>query len=304
MYLLNKWHKQIKVLMTSLAVILVIYPGVCILGASAAMQIPRLPVTTSPSSVGLPYRNVSFPSRDNIMLSGWFIPSNSPFALVLIHGGFQNRVDPTIPTLDLSHDLFQKGYNVLLFDMRGRGQSEGIGYSLSNADKDIGGALDYLKTLGYRSGQIGIIGFCSGAADTCVFASREHVGAVVLDGCFTGVKDMVNNQAAYRGIPRIFADIFLPGVQLAARVFYGYKAVNPIDVVGKVTCPILYIREENDELVSSTDGERLISIAGNPANRLWQADNTYHSRAYETLPAEYVTQIDNFFRTNLAVMNR
>lgn len=261
------------------------------------MQIPRLPLDASPASVGLAYQDVSFVSRvDHVMLKGWFLPASGDSVLVIVNGGFQNRVDPTVDTLDLAHDLVQKGYNLLLFDLRGRGESTGEGRSLSNIDKDLGGAIDYVKSRGYPAGKIGIIGFCSGAANACLFASQESIGGLVLDGCFTSVRDMVNNQASTRGIPRIPVDVFVPGVQLAARVFYGYKAVNPIDVVNKIRCPILFIHEEDDDLISTVDDLELAGKSGSPTNTLWQVEGTAHSRAYQTHPAEYVARVDAFFR--------
>ena len=118
-----------------------IYIGTSTLGAATAMSIPRLPLNGSPASVGLTFQNVSFDSRvDKVSLDGWFIPSTGDAVLVIINGGFQNRIDPVVDTLSLAHDLQQKGYNILLFDLRGRGDSGGVAHSLSNENKDIGGA--------------------------------------------------------------------------------------------------------------------------------------------------------------------
>lgn len=297
MHLFRPLRGRIRIAATVLASILAVYVGVSTLGAAASMQIPRLPLNGSPASVGLAYRDVSFVSRvDSVNLEGWFLPASGDSVLVIVNGGFQNRVDATVDTLDLAHDLAQKGYNLLLFDLRGRGESAGKGRSLSNIEKDIGGAIDYLKSRGYPAGKIGIIGYCSGAASACIFASQEIVGGLVLDGCFTSVRDMVNNQASTRGIPRLPVDIFLPGVELAARVCYGYQPVNPIDVVEKVRCPILFIHEEDDDLVSTGDDLELTDKSGSPMNTLWQVEGTVHSRAYQTHPTEYVARVDAFFR--------
>ena len=264
------------------------------------MKIPRLPLTASPSSVGLTFQDISFNSRvDHVSLKGWFLPAKSDSVILIVNGGFQNRVDPLADTLDLSRDLVQKGYNVLLFDLRGRGESSGAGRSLSNIDKDIGGAVDYLNSRGYLDTKIGIIGFCSGAASACIFSSENNVGALVLDGCFTSVSGMVHNQAATRGIPQPAVDVFLPAVQLAARVFYSYQPLNPIDVVNRIQCPIFFIHEQDDDLVLTKDDIALKNKAGDPSDLFWQVNDTTHSRAYPTHPAEYVSRIDDFFRAAL-----
>ncbi len=147
-----------KAIFTGLAVLLAMYAGTSTFGASAAMQIPRLPVLGSPASVGLAFEDVAFASRvDKVFLKGWFIPTSSNGVLIIVHGGFQNRLDPTIDTLEMTRDVANKGFNLLLFDLRGRGDSAGVGRSLSSIDKDIGGAADYLKGRGSRRARSGLL---------------------------------------------------------------------------------------------------------------------------------------------------
>jgi pimeloyl-ACP methyl ester carboxylesterase len=291
-----------KTIAIAFSVILALYVGVSILGASAAMHIPRIPLNGSPADVGLRYQDAFFNSRvDNIPLEGWFIPSSGDSAIIIVHGGFQNRVDPTVDTLDLARDLVAKGYNILLFDLRGRGNSGGIGRSLTNADRDIGGAVDYLINKGYTLRKIGAIGYCSGAANACIFASEQNIGALVLDGCFISVREMVYNEAAYKGIPRLPVDIFIPGVLFASQLFYRYQAVNPIDVIEKVNCPIFFIHEEEDTLVSNKDVVRLAKAAGYPANAVWEVKNTDHALAYQNYHFEYVTRVSAFFDVTIGM---
>ena len=293
-------RRRIKIAVTCLAVIIAVYVGTSTLGAAAAMGIPRLPLIASPASVGLTFQNVSFDSRvDKVPLDGWFIPASGDAVLVLINGGFQNRVDPVVDTLGLAHDLQQQGYNILLFDLRGRGDSGGTAHSLSNENKDIGGAVDYLESLVYPTVKIGLIGFCSGAANACIFASQNKIGGLVLDACFPSVEDMVDNQAGNHDIPQLLVDIFFPAVQIAGKVFYGYTEINPIDVVNKIQCPIFFIHEQDDDLVSTGDDVALSKASDNPTNILWQVNNTPHVSAYQDYPEEYIIKVSDFFNSAL-----
>ena len=301
MFLIRALRRKIKIIITCLSVVLALYIGLSVLGAAATMQLPRLPVNGSPASVGLTFQDVVFNSRiDAVSLKGWVLPSSGDSVLIVIHGGFENRLDPQVGTLNLSRDLVQKGYNLLLFDLRGRGESGGKGLSLSNENRDIGGAVDYLKARGYSAGKIGIIGYCSGAANACIFASQEtDIGGLVLDGCFSKVDDMFYNQASHRGIPRFPVDVFVPSIKLASRVFYGYSEIKPIDVVGKVQCPILFIHEENDDLVSTADTRALFQASNRQINILWEVDHISHVHAYQAYPEEYVNRVSEFFATTL-----
>lgn len=283
-----------------LAVFLTIYTGLSAFGAMAAMEIPRLPLKGSPASVGLAYQDVSFNSRaGNILLKGWYIPGAGERVIIIVHGGFQNRVDDVVDTLDLAHDLHKNGFDILLFDLRGRGESQGHGVNLSNIDVDLGGAFDYVESRGYSPASIGVIGFCSGAASACIFASQQDVGALVLDGCFASVHNMIYGQVQQRHIPAAFVDIFLPGLRLGAFLFFGYRELDPIQVVGNIKAPIFFIYEQKDDLTSLADTELLLKASTNPANKLWEIAGALHSQGYKTDPAEYVERVAEFFATAL-----
>lgn len=278
-----------------IAVVLVAYMGLSVYGARAAMEIPRLPLNDSPASVGLNYEDVAFTSRvDSVLLKGWFIPSENDSVIVIVHGGFQNRVDYNVDTLALARDLAHKGFGLLLFDLRGRGESEGKGLSLSNIERDIGGAVDYLKQRGYSAERIGIIGFCSGAASAVIFASQENIGALVLDGCVARVTSMFKAQGALRGIPGFLVDFFTPGVLLMAKLLYGYEMMHPVDVVASVACPTLFIYEERDNTIPVEDARRLFQASGGTENELWIVPDAEHSQAYRTFPSKYVEKVASF----------
>jgi len=266
------------------------------------MRIPRLSVETTPTSVSLEYKDVSFESRDdNVLLKGWFIQGSNQISIIIVHGGFQNRVDDNVDTLGLARDLNKKGYSLLLFDLRGRGESEGTGRALSNIEKDIGGAFDFLRYSGYATDRIAIMGYCSGAASACIFASQEDIGALVLIGCFAEVRDMVISMATVRGIPGIFAEIFIPGLKLTTSFMYGYQVVNPIDVLSEVRCPIFFIHEEYDEFIPIGDMLRLFEESTHPENQFWEVDNTEHSQSYKNNPIEFIDRTTSFLESTLLI---
>lgn len=287
-----------KVGLIVVAVTFVIYWSLSIFGAIAVMRVPRLPLDDSPASVGLVYEDISFPSRyDDIELKGWFIPGGGDFVIVVIPGGFQNRVDYNVNTLGLARDLVGKQYDVLMFDLRGRGESEGKGLVLMNIDRDIGGAIDYLKNEGYSANSIAIIGFCTGATSSCIFAHQESIGALVLVGCYPYITDMVVTQAALRGIPEFLVRFFIPGVLSIARIIYGFELINPIDVIDDVNCPILFIHEEYDDSITLEDNHQLNRESGSDANEVWEISSANHSQGYKTHPHAFVEKVANFLST-------
>ena len=96
----------------------VLYAGVF---PTAAAMAPthkyREPIPATPTG----YEDVEFDAVDGLRLSGWYAPSRNGAAVVLVHGGGGDRTGP----LDHARLLRRHGYGVLLYDSRGRGESEG-----------------------------------------------------------------------------------------------------------------------------------------------------------------------------------
>jgi alpha/beta superfamily hydrolase len=264
-------------------------------GARSAMTIERVPLQTSPEAFGLVYQDISFTSRsDGLLLKGWLMPSVKDQIIIVVNGGYQNRIDDSDATLGMTTGLVASGYNVLLFDLRGRGESTGTGHSLCNAEEDIGGAVDYVKSCGYRGDDICIMGFCSGAVLSCYFASQNDIGALVLDGCFARVSTMVIREAQDVGVPAFLASIFLPGLHVMSYLIYDFRVVDPLDRVADIPCPVFFIHEENDAFTTIEETYELYRASGNHKSQIWEIKGTEHSLGYLSGPEEYIEKVTGF----------
>lgn len=273
-------------------VALMVYFSISAWQVISLTKIPRIPLEDPPTSVGLIYEDVSFPSRvDGVTLRGWYIPRGGP-SIIIVNGGWRNRADSKIGTLDLTRDLVDNGYSVLLFDFRGRGESEGEGRILTYTDRDIGGAIDYLLGRGHTS--LIIIGFSSGAASSLNFDTDDGVIAMVLDSCFANLRNILLRQGVIEGYPELLIKIFSPGILLTAKAIPGFDGKDPLDKVIDVKCPLLFIRGEKDELVPVEDMQRLLEASGNPQDELWVAPNADHCEGYKIDPVGYVDRVTSF----------
>lgn len=280
-----------------LSALLIIYLGISWYIAHSIMKVPRLPLGDTPASVGLAYEDVSFPSRiDKLTLKGWYIAGKKYFTIIIVTGMRQNRVDYSIGVLDMTRNLVARYYNVLLFDLRGRGESEGHGVLLTKFKRDIGGAVDYIKKRGCPPEKIGLIGFSAGAASSIIFTSSENVAALVSDSCFADVADVfIGKGVSESGMPRWLIRLFGMGTLFMSTVMYGYRKVNPIDRVSAVACPILFIQGDEDDLVPTNDAHRLKEASGNPADEVWIVPDAGHSLSYVTDSAGYIEQVASLF---------
>jgi uncharacterized protein len=142
----------------------------------------REPVGAAPSTA---YRDVSFRASDGLKLAGWYRPSRNGAAVVVVHGGSSDRRG----SLAHARMLARHGYGVLLYDARGRGESEGSENNYGwDWPKDIVGALRFLRG---RSDvdprRIGAVGLSTGADVLLeVAAERDDLAAIVADGAAAG----------------------------------------------------------------------------------------------------------------------
>src|SRR3954447_21893479 len=95
----------------------------------------RTPLTRTPADAGLPYEDVTFQASDGVSLAGWFIPGPAaPGPVVVwVHGWMWNRLGNTagqtpVPDRDVDFlpattALHEAGFHVLMFDLRGHGES-------------------------------------------------------------------------------------------------------------------------------------------------------------------------------------
>ena len=276
--------------------ILVIYLGISAYVVSMS-KVPRIPLAESPASMGLAYEDVSFPSRiDDVTLSGWYLPGEKGFTIIVVNGGIQNRVDPRTGTLEIGRGLAEMGFDVFMFDLRGRGESQGKGRLLTYDERDIGGAVDYVMSRGYPAERIGLLGFSAGATSSLIFASKDDVFAVVSDSSFVNVADdLVRKASNETGVPKPLVRLFVPGTLLIAKAMHGYDAVNLTNIVADVRRPILFIYGERDDLVTMADARELFEASGNPSDELWIVPDAGHSQAYKMNPVDYIDKVMAFF---------
>ena len=93
-----------------------------------------------------------FEATDGLELAGWYRPSRNGAAVVVVHGGSSDRKG----SVAHAEMLARHGYGVLLYDARGRGESEGMENNYGwDWTKDIAGALEFLEQRGATSTRAG-----------------------------------------------------------------------------------------------------------------------------------------------------
>ncbi len=299
------------------------------LGASAALALRmsrrarRMPVHDDPSSVGLPFMEISFNSRRDLadpehLLKGWLVlPKGvevTPVArdtrwLVIVHGDGANRADPQAGAMGLAKAMWDLGYGVLMFDMRGCGESDDADFTGGWSERlDVLGALDHLVWLGADRTRIGVLGFSLGGVAATLACSNPGVaGAVISDSAFSDFWSIIKVRTGMRaGV----AELVRPGLDVMLQMLVGYRLgeVSPVQHVSECDTPMLVIHGAQDDMVPVTHARDLARACGlsqsdidsGDCEELWIAPDAGHAQAFRTHPKEYVDRVATFLDRHLA----
>jgi len=237
------------------------------------------------------YEEIRFEASDGLHLAGWYRPSRNGAAVLLVHGGNSDRSG----AVDHAKMLERHGYGVLLYDARGRGESDGSpnGYGW-DWGKDIAGALDLLKHRDdVRPDRIGAVGLSTGADVLIeVAAKRKDLAAVVADGAAAGsFEDWRRLRGTELGLP--------PGWVMftTMRVLAGDAPGPPLeDLIARVHSPTLLVSAGRDE---EREFNELYERAANDRVEHWNLPNAHHTDAIHEYPRGYERRIVTFLDREL-----
>ena len=294
------------------------YAGATTYIATLVVKQTPLALAGTPAQYGLDYRTVEFPARtDHVAIRGWFIPGRLPNghltdsrALIMVHGAYQNRTDPAAGLLSLASAMAENGFAVLVFDMRGTGQSAPAPFSLGYFEqRDVLGAVDFLRSgpLPYsslgRPQVIGGWGVSMGAISLLLAAAQAPaITAIVADSAYPDVAPILERQIPLQGgLPQFFT----PGALTMDRVIYGidFYNVKPGDVVASLAPrPILFIQGAADTYNPPSNLGVLVrdaEAAPNANVQSWLVPGAMHAQAYHVEGKAYVQRLVSFYTATL-----
>lgn len=247
----------------------------------------REPIGSPPSAA---YQTVSFASSDGLELSGWYHPSRNRAAVIVVHGGGGDRTG-AVRHAEL---LARHGFGALVYDSRGRGESEGspVGFGWG-WPKDVAGALAFLRERpDVDPERIGGLGLSRGADVLIQVAAEDRdLKAVVADGATGGsFADYRNLGEEAEGAP------FYLTMYTAARVFSGSSPGEPLkELVARISPTPLLLISTGGSLPAERDFNRIYAKAAREPVELWDLPEVNHTAAIRERPEEYQRRVVRFF---------
>jgi len=227
-----------------LIAVLALFNGWMYLQQPSMIFFPQKELDETPAAWGLEYEEVSLLTADNVRLHGWYLPNpGSHKALLFFHGNAGN-ISHRGSSVEIFHRL---GMNVLIFDYRGFGTSQG--------EPDEPGLYVDARTAwrflqeekGFDSKDIILFGRSLGGAVASKLASEVHPAGLILESSFSSARDM--------------ADAIMP---LISRVVFLRFNLDTLNIIDRIRCPLLVLHGPRDEVIPFRQGEKIFKAAREP----------------------------------------
>jgi alpha-beta hydrolase superfamily lysophospholipase len=240
-------------------------------------------------------RSIEFHSDSGATLRGWFIPGKpGGGAIALLHGVRANRLS----MLERARFLSHAGYAVLLFDFQAHGESSGkhitFGYQES---KDAQAAISYLRA-NAPGEKVGVIGVSLGGVAVLLATPQLNVDAMVLEMVYPTVTEAISDRLTMRlgGWARILTPLLT--CQLKPRLGITSDDLRPIDHVGQIAAPKLFIAGAEDRHTRIEESRQLFAAASEP-KQLWVVSGAKHQDLHAFATQEYEQKVLSFFSRTL-----
>ncbi|ASJ12012.1 alpha/beta hydrolase [Thermococcus thioreducens] len=260
---------------------------------------PRFVGDWTPEDLGFDYEDVEFTTEDGLKLSGWWVDRGSDKTVLPLHGYTRSRWDE-VYMKDTIEFLLKEGYNVLVFDFRAHGKSEGKYTTVGDRELlDVKAAVAWLRENHPERAQIiALVGFSMGGIVTIrALAELKEVCCGVADS-----PPIYLDKTGARGL-KYFANLpewLYYFVKPFTKLFSGARELNMLEYADKVERPLLFIAGEKDPLVKVDEVKEFYELnkKRNPDVELWVTDAP-HVRALKLHPKEWKGKVGEFLKKYL-----
>lgn len=248
------------------------------------------------------YENINFKDSNNTTnLKGLYFenPSNTNKTLIMAHGYGKSMFQHGKNTPSFVTGYYKAGYNIILFDFRNSGQSEGNMTTCGYYEKyDLIGAINYAKKRNPNDDII-IIGFSMGASTSIdVTGIDKRVNYLIADSPFADLGDYLGeNLPVWSKIPAVFNPPMIFFMKKFSAIDIG--DVSPIKSITKfdTNTKVMLIHSTGDKKIpysNSINLKNAYAKAGGHNLIYWQLDKSDHVEAFNDQPKEYLRKTIEF----------
>jgi pimeloyl-ACP methyl ester carboxylesterase len=280
------------------------------------------------------FTDITFKTPDNLSLHGLFLSRPNATCNVILCAGWYPGTKEGMATF---YDLLPDHCNILFFDARGRGNSEGpLLWKLwqygMHEYKDILGTISYINNV--NSLPIIIIGICSGAfnaAHALIHLAQNntyhssHIKGLVFDSGWGSVTEIART-APPAGIQKRLINLlkliytnkehieqsylfrlcstlthinYATSYHMCTKYITKYyeKITTLFDKIHHISTPILFIHSNVDTYAIKNDAIRLSQLA--PHTTCWWIEKSFHARHHLIHKELYKEKLTTFINSSI-----
>ncbi len=287
-----RWSKRILFVSLPLLLLLIL-AGAYVVDyyAKALTTAGGWPITSTPADIGVAYEDVTLTTSDGLKISGWYLPGNKPYGVVVVHGIWANK-QAVLPAAVM---LAEAGYHVLTIDLRGHGLSEGEQQSYGYYEfLDVIVGVDYLMTQPEIE-KVGVMGYSlGGSAVVRATAMDGRIKALVVESSFSSLTDAVRDSfSQHTGLPSWpLAPILVKAAE--RELGLNVEQINSKESLATmVPRPVMIIHGEDDQLFPVSHAYEMCETAQEP-KELWIIKGLTHDYPIKQRN-EYQKRVLEFF---------
>lgn len=222
----------------------------------------------------IPFDTMKLAIDKDQLVSCWYIKSAASKGTVIMFHGLNSEKSYLLPEAYAFHEM---GFNVMMVDFRGHGESYGHSTSIG-VDEIAEVRLAYERIRGLGENNLILYGMSLGAT-TIAKAIHDHglkPDKVIMDMPFDRLQDHFKSRAKLIGFPGEPFAFFVTGWTGIEHGYWGYGHQTS-DYVRKIDSPVLLQWGERDKLVTEFETRRIFDNIPSGAKRLVVYGTAGHS---------------------------
>lgn len=318
---LPKRINRFAITIAVIALILVTLIIMTFVQADKIMRQPGKELAQFTSNIMPDYRLATFPSLDEqTRLSGWFFPAKGdPIStIVIVHDDGSNRLQFDLDSPPMFDYLVNRGLNVLAFDLRFSGESDGTMSTYGYSEwEDVLAAIQYARQFASTEDVI-LYGFGSGVSAALMAweelppsdtdpedipdklsrltYDRSYIRAVILDTPAISPDDYIKSATRESGpAGRLILQHTVP---YAVRLSAGHsQTANLVTIASQMQMPVLITWSENNNHIKAESTRAFVQerVRLYPATtHVFAADSDTYLGGWSNDQNAYIEALDSF----------
>ncbi|HEX7844620.1 MAG TPA: alpha/beta fold hydrolase [Chitinophagaceae bacterium] len=241
-----------------------------------------------------PYQTIHLKTAKGLNIEAWYGQTDSAAkgTVILFHGITVSKTQ----MLEEAYEFRYWGYNVMLVDLRGHGNSEtNITTIGARESEDVKLACDFVAQKGEKNillfgSSLGAVVITKAIADYQLTPS-----GIIIEMPFLSLQAYLKGKARMLGFPQqpfAFLTTFWIGVE---KGFNGFRH-NTTRYAKKINCPVLMQVGAKDELVLQADSEKIFNAIASNDKKLIVYEKAQHESFLHHDPTRWRSEVEAFLK--------